>query len=234
MRLPKGLRPRSGYVLLAMLVASACSDGGDGSESTALPQVTPTLASSTAPPSDTAVPTVAQTSTPEATVARGSATLPPDAHASPIPEIDRALRGLDAPDDDGEPFSTDTIARAVVSAGYSFFVSKDRPVVCPGASVEETAFWSSNLRGSDFGPILNLWVYPDADALAAEWEVGPNGAPSPLVGDCELANDFVYVNANAVLAFEVWVSLGEEYGPHGHGESPNDHPAVRAFLELIP
>jgi len=36
------------------------------------------------------------------------------------------------------------------------------------------------------------------------------------------------------MAFDVWLSLGEPMPLESHWESPNDMPAVQAFLELAP
>jgi hypothetical protein len=76
-------------------------------------------------------------------------------------------------------------------------------------------------------------VYPHVDALRADWDAVPGEAPIPRF-DCELPSGFVYWNENLILAFDAWLSAGEELPLAGHHESPTDMPATQAFLNLAP
>ena len=136
----------------------------------------------------------------------------------------------------GAPFSASDVAGVVErdGQGYSFWLIDDRAPICPGSAVPGRPHWSANLAGSDFGPVFVLWVYPDVGALQQDWEVVPGEAPRARFDGCDLAHGFVYWNENLVIAFEVWLSLGEDVPLGGNGESPGDHPAVHAFLELAP
>lgn len=135
----------------------------------------------------------------------------------------------------GSPFSTIDVRVSVEDErGYSFWlVDEERPQLCPESAVPGRAYWSANLGGSDFGPVFVLWVYPDVDALEADWNAEVGESPTPKF-DCELPSGFVYWNENLILAFDVWLSLGEPLPLHDHWESPSDMPAALAFLELAP
>ncbi len=135
---------------------------------------------------------------------------------------------------DGLPFSTADLRQAVETAGYSFSGVETRKPLCPHTSVPELPFWSANLAGSDSGPILVVWVYPNFEALAAEWEAEPGAPPKPLLDGCELPTGFVYWNQNLVLVFETWSSLGVESPVDIEGRLPSDHPAIIAFLSMTP
>jgi hypothetical protein len=157
-------------------------------------------------------------------VATETPTLNPNPTQSPEP-----------PDLEGHPFSTRDVRQAIEKDGngYSFRYVAREPL-CPQTSVPELSVWSGNLAGSDFGPVLVLWLYPSEATLRQEWDVSGEH-PRPLLDGCELPTEFAYWNGNAILAFEIWLGLGEEFSVDEHDESPDDHPAVRAFLnDLTP
>ena len=98
----------------------------------------------------------------------------------------------------------------------------------------EQAFWSVNLTGGDSGPILVLWVYPNSESLKADWQAEPGRGPRPLLPGCGLPSGFAYWNENLVMVFAAWFSLGIESATIPDEQSPGQHPAVQAFLELSP
>ena len=122
-------------------------------------------------------------------------------------------------------------------AGYTFWESREnidrveRPALCPATSVPEFPFWAANWHGSDFGPILVLWVYPTVEAREAEWLVTPDHAVESQLG-CELPTEYAWVNENAVLVFRTWVTAGEEY--LDHVDPPTVFPPVEAFRAMAP
>ena len=98
----------------------------------------------------------------------------------------------------------------------------------------EQAFWSVNLTDGDSGPILVLWVYPNSETLKADWQAEPGQAPQSLLPNCGLPSGFAYWNENLVMVFAAWFSLGIESATSPDEQSPGQHPAVQAFLELSP
>jgi len=132
----------------------------------------------------------------------------------------------------GIPFSTEDVRLMVEGEyGYSFWLVKERAPLCPSSSVVGRPYWSASLAGSDFGPVFVLWVYPDIETLRLDWTAVNGQAPVPIF-DCELPSGFVYWNENLVLAFDVWLGLGQPLPLAGHPENPNDMPAITAFLSL--
>lgn len=194
------------------LVLTACTGTGGGA-----PLLTPTPGARTATPSVTPSPTPTS-----------SSSVIPTADESPTPTPPRASSAR------GVPFSVSDIAAAAETRGYSFWLLEGRAPVCLGASVPGEPHWSANLAGSDFGPVWVLWVYPDAQALAADWLVTPDGSLRSRVDACRLPSGFVYWNRNMVMAFDVWLSLGGDIPLGEHPDSPGDHPALQAFLGLRP
>ena len=134
----------------------------------------------------------------------------------------------------GFPFSTADLRQAIETAGYSFAPLTNIAPICPQTSVPEQAFWSVNLTGGDSGPILVLWVYPNSETLKADWQAEPGQAPQSLLPNCGLPSGFAYWNENLVMVFAAWFSLGIESATIPDEQSPGQHPAVQAFLELSP
>ena len=132
----------------------------------------------------------------------------------------------------GFPFSTADLRQAIETAGYSFAPLTNIAPICPQTSVPEQAFWSVNLTDGDSGPILVLWVYPNSETLKADWQAEPGHAPQSLLPNCGLPSGFAYWNENLVMVFVAWFSLGIESATSPDGQSPGQHPAVQAFLEL--
>ena len=216
---------------LAGLLAAGClGDDDDGVPvlltRTATPEAT---AAATATPVATATPTATPTvaTTPTATPTPRPTRVP--APTATPGAIDASARDLE-----GAPFSTVDVRAAVQSAGYTSGLWEGRSPLCPGASVEEFPFWAANPAGSDFGPVFVLWVYPDIEALRADWTVEIGEAPTLLIEGCELPTGFVYWNNNVIMAFEVWAGLGEEFSVGEQEQSPGEHPVVEAFLSLTP
>ena len=134
----------------------------------------------------------------------------------------------------GFPFSTADLRQAIETAGYSFAPRTNIAPICPQTSVPEQAFWSVNLTDGDSGPILVLWVYPNSETLKADWQAEPGHAPQSLLPNCGLPSGFAYWNENLVMVFAAWFSLGIESATIPDEQSPGQHPAVQAFLELSP
>ena len=134
----------------------------------------------------------------------------------------------------GFPFSTADLRQAIETAGYSFAPLTNIAPICPQTSVPEQAFWSVNLTDGDSGPILVLWVYPNSETLKADWQAEPGQAPQSLLPNCGLPSGFAYWNENLVMVFAAWFSLGIESATSPDEQSPGQHPAVQAFLELSP
>ena len=218
------MRPALLALALVGLLALACTGGDDGvpvlltrtptpeATATGTPTATPTAATT-----PTATPTPRPTRVPAATAT-------PTPRATPAP----------SPDDlAGEPFSTHDVRLAVEGANYSFWRTEVTPF-CPETAVEGQAFWSANLLGSDFGPVYVLWIYPDAEALQADWLVMPGERPELLVEGCELPFGFVWWNENAVMAFQTFLGPEGQSGLGSTESGPGEWPAVPAFLELTP
>ena len=134
----------------------------------------------------------------------------------------------------GFPFSTADLRQAIETAGYSFAPLTNIAPICPHTSVPEQAFWSVNLTDGDSGPILVLWVYPNSETLKADWQAEPGHAPQSPLPNCGLPSGFAYWNENLVMVFAAWFSLGIESATSPDEQSPGQHPAVQAFLELSP
>ncbi len=134
----------------------------------------------------------------------------------------------------GFPFSTADLRQAIETAGYSFAPLTNIAPICPQTSVPEQAFWSVNLTDGDSGPILVLWVYPNSETLKADWQAEPGQAPQSLLSNCGLPSGFAYWNENSIMVFAAWFSLGIESATSPDEQSPGQHPAVQAFLELSP
>ncbi len=134
----------------------------------------------------------------------------------------------------GFPFSTADLRQAIETAGSSFAPLTNIAPICPQTSVPEQAFWSVNLTDGDSGPILVLWVYPNSETLKADWQAEPGQAPQSLLPNCGLPSGFAYWNENLVMVFAAWFSLGIESATGPDEQSPGQHPAVQAFLELSP
>jgi hypothetical protein len=232
---------RSFLLFTAVLVlAAACNgDSGDAvptsviSTLTRTPTPNPTIVTATDTPAPTATSTSSATDTPTATpspppptstaTATPAGTATPQATASPSGDST-------AGDVEGFPFSTADIRATVEARGFSFLLLTDRGALCGGATVEVHSFWSANLAGSDSGPALAVWVYPDRDALEADWSVATGSAPEPRFG-CELPTGFVYWNENLVMALDTWLAAGSEVAIGN--ESPSQHPAIEGFLSLL-
>ena len=212
---------------LVGLLALACL-GGDDNEVDLTPLLTPTAtATATATPSPTA--TAAATPAAVATAtARATVTPVPAPTAPPRPVPTPAPADLA-----GSPFSTHDVRLAIEGANYSFWPADVEPF-CLEAAVPGLPFWSANLAGSDFGPVYVLWVYPDLEALRADWQVTPGERPELLVEGCELPYGFVWWHENLVMAFQVFLGPDGESGIEGSATGPADFPAVPAFLELAP
>ena len=134
----------------------------------------------------------------------------------------------------GFPFSTADLRQAIETAGYSFAPLTNIAPICPQTSVPEQAFWSVNLTDGDSGPILALWVYPNFETLKADWQAEPGHAPQSLLPNCGLPSGFAYWSENLVMVFAAWFSRGIESATSPDEQSPGQHPAVQAFLELSP
>ncbi len=202
-------------VLLAIgtLGALACSGGDDDAAAGA--QATPA--------------TPAPTSTLEIAPTQAPAVLeiaPTQAPSVGPTDTSRDLTGL--------PFSTADLRQAIETAGSSFAPLTNIAPICPQTSVPEQAFWSVNLTDGDSGPILVLWVYPNSETLKADWRAEPGQAPQSLLSNCGLPSGFAYWNENLVMVFAAWFSLGIESATGPDEQSPGQHPAVQAFLELSP
>ena len=211
------------FAALLLALAAACSD----SDPVTAPHPSATAASATA-----AFPTAVAAGS--ATGARSPTAVTPTERLGPVPTAPGRPQQRDG-DLDGSPFSTIDVRVAVEDQrGYSFWlVDDERPQLCPASAVPGRAYWSANFQGSDFGPVFVLWVYPNADALEADWSVEVGEAPTPTF-DCELPSGFVYWNENLILTFDVWLSLGEPLPLHGHWENPSDMLAALTFLKLTP
>lgn len=197
------------------LLLAACNGEGDS----AAVRIEPTAAAAT------------PASSPTATATAVSPRLAPSPTQKPAPaDAGAAVAG----DLVGLPFSTADVRAAIEQAGFVFLPVEPREALCPGSAVPGRPYWTAFSGGTDFGPVFVLWVYPDAEALREDWEAVPGEAPRPRMEDCELPTGFVYWNDNLVLTFAAWLSLGQEFPLESHDESPGDHPAVRAFLELAP
>lgn len=216
-------------VLAAVGVLAGCNGDDNPPPARVEAAITATAAStSTARP--TLSPAPPPTATPSPAPAAETSTPEP-----PMPTPILAPMSTPAPGEPvGFPLSTNDVRVAVEEAGVTFWLRERSETLCPGTSVEGRAYWSANRAGTDFGPIFTLWVYPNAGALGEDWEAKPGEAPVSRVEDCEPPGGFVYWTNNVVLAFTSWLSAGEELPLEGHYESPGDHPAVRAFLELSP
>lgn len=223
----------AGFTLVGLL-ALACLGGDDDVDLTLLLTATPTPT-----PTTVASPTVTATPTPTPTPA-AIATAGPTATAAatPVP----APTPTPSPDDlTGLPFSTHDVRLAVEGAGYTFWTA-DREgfrdllpdPFCRETAVPGLSFWSANKQGSDFGPVYVLWVYPDIEALRADWDATHGERPELLVEGCELPYGFVWWNANAVMAFQAFLGPGGLGGLGSSVDGPADFPAVPAFLGLGP
>ena len=206
-------------VLLAIVTlgALACSGGDDDAAAGA--QATP------ATPAPTSTLEIAPTQA------------PPVLEIAPTqaPSVRRTNTDSDTSRDlTGFPFSTADLRQACVieTAGYSFAPLTNIAPICPQTSVPEQAFWSVNLTDGDSGPILVLWVYPNSETLKADWQAEPGQAPQSLLPNCGLPSGFAYWNENLVMVFAAWFSLGIESATSPDEQSPGQHPAVQAFLEL--
>ena len=191
-------------VLLAIGTLGALACSGGDDDAAAGAQATPA--------------TPAPTNTPEIAPTQAPSVGPTD--------TSRDLTGL--------PFSTADLRQAIETAGYSFAPLTNIAPICPQTSVPEQAFWSVNLTGGDSGPILVLWVYPNSEMLKADWQAEPGQAPQSLLPNCGLPSGFAYWNENLVMVFAAWFSLGIESATIPDEQSPGQHPAVQAFLELSP
>ncbi len=226
---------RSFLLFTAVLVLAAACNGGSGdavptsviSPSTTTPTPNPTIVTATDTPAPTG--TATPTATPSPPPPTSTATATPAGTATPQPTTPPSGDPT-AGDVEGFPFSTVDIRAAVEARGFSFLLLTDRGALCAGAAVEVHSFWSANLAGSDSGPALAVWVYPDRDALEADWSVAPGSAPEPRFG-CDLPTGFVYWNENLVMALDTWLAAGSEV-PIGN-ESPSQHPSVEGFLSLL-
>ncbi len=191
-------------VLLAIGTLGALACSGGDDDAAAGAQATPA--------------TPAPTSTPE--------TAPTQAPSVGPTDTSRDLTGF--------PFSTADLRQAIETAGYSFAPLTNIAPICPQTSVPEQAFWSVNLTDGDSGPILVLWVYPNSETLKADWQAEPGQAPQSLLSKCGLPSGFAYWNENSIMVFAAWFSLGIESATGPDEQSPGQHPAVQAFLELSP
>ena len=191
-------------VLLAIGTLGALACSGGDDDAAAGAQATPA--------------TPAPTSTPE--------TAPTQAPSVGPTDTSRDLTGF--------PFSTADLRQAIETAGYSFAPLTNIAPICPQTSVPEQAFWSVNLTDGDSGPILVLWVYPNSETLKADWQAEPGQAPQSLLSKCGLPSGFAYWNENSIIVFAAWFSLGIESATGPDEQSPGQHPAVQAFLELSP
>ena len=202
-------------VLLAIVTlgALACSGGDDDAAAGA--QATPPT------PAPTSTLEIAPTQTPSVLEIA-----PTQAPAVGPTDTSRDLTGF--------PFSTADLRQAIETTGYSFAPLTNIAPICPQTSVPEQAFWSVNLTDGDSGPILVLWVYPNSETLKADWQAEPGHAPRSLLPNCGLPSGFAYWNENLVMVFAAWFSIGIESATSPDEQSPGQHPAVQAFLELSP
>ena len=191
-------------VLLAIGTLGALACSGGDDDAAAGAQATPA--------------TPAPTNTPEIAPTQAPSVGPTD--------TSRDLTGL--------PFSTADLRQAIETAGYSFAPLTNIAPICPQTSVPEQAFWSVNLTDGDSGPILVLWVYPNSETLKADWQAEPGQAPQSLLPNCGPPSGFAYWNENLIMLFVAWFSLGIESATSPDEQSPGQHPAVQAFLELSP
>ncbi|MCK9485630.1 MAG: hypothetical protein M0R73_02850 [Dehalococcoidia bacterium] len=217
---------------LMVAIAVACTSEGSprvvmdgGGEFTAT--ATPT-SEGTSSPTGSVTPSPAATSEGTSTPAPpGTPTGTPSATGTATPT---AAAG-DHPADDlpGMPHSTSDVGRAMAAAGVGFAtLAGDAEPLCPQTNVPEYPFYAADTDGADFGPVFVLWVYPDTEAMAEDWDPGSDGL-QPRTG-CDLPSGFVYWNANTVLAFSRWAGDVEPGGPSG--QTVRGHPAVEAYLGL--
>ena len=230
-------RALTAATVLAGLLALACFGGGDDDEFdlTQLLTPTPTPSVATATPS----PSVA-TATPSPTATATSAPTAPATRSPPVPTATPTATAAPPPaappaggDVEGAPFSTADARAAIEGAGVTFIPLENRAAICSSAATVGQHYWTARPR-TDFGPAFVLWVYPDVEALQADWAVEPGEPPQPLVAGCELPTGFVYWNGNLILTFAFWLSVGAEIPFEDHPESLSDHATVQAFLELTP
>ena len=104
--------------------------------------------------------------------------------------------------------------------------------LCPDTAIAELPVWTAHDGGTDFGPVFVLWVYPDEETLALDWSTGPDGVEPKT--SCNLPTGYVYWNANTILAFRTWFSVGEDVGPYDAERDPREQGAVDAFLAMTP
>ena len=206
------------------LLALACTGGDDDGvpvllTRTPTPTVTP-AASPTATPTPTATPMVAATPT-----------TTPTPRPTPVPA---ATAPPTAGDIAGVPFSTADVRAAIEAEGFPLFALDDRAPLCATTSVPGQALWSGDISNGDGGRVFVLWVYPDAEAVGADWRAEPGERPELQVPGCELPSGFVFWNENLVLAYETSQALGEDTGVRPFEDGPANHHAIRAFLELTP
>jgi hypothetical protein len=212
-----------------ILLASSCSSSGGGitiAPAARTPSATATSGASTTP-APTRVPTSAASATPTPTPAPTLAAptgTPGGAGATGTPQPQ-------AGDLRGTPFSTADVRAAVNAAGRVFFVDTDRKPLCPNTTVREVTFWAASAGGTDYGPNWALWVYPDADALAADWDVS-SGKVRPRT-PCDLPTGWTYWNSNLVLTFVTWSGVGGDV-PFDPLRSPGDDAVPAAFLAMSP
>ena len=184
----------------------------------------------------TTTPSVA-TATPSPTATATSAPTAPSTRPPPVPTATPTAPPPAAPpaggDVEGAPFSTADARAAIEGAGVTFIPLENRTAICSSAVAAGQHYWTARPR-TDFGPAFVLWVYPDVEALQADWAVEPREPPVPLFAGCELPTGFVYWNGNLILTFAFWLSVGAEIPFEDRPESPSDHPTVQAFFELTP
>ena len=213
---------RAVLLALAGLLVLACFGGGDDDGPVLLTRTpTPAATATASPATATTTATATATSTP---------TVTPAARPTPVPAPTVPPAAGDVA---GFPFSTPDVRAAIEGAGVTFIALEDRAAICPGASVASQIYWTAG-AATDFGAAFAFWVYPNTEAVEADWEVAPGERPRSLIPGCEAGQGFVYWNENLVLAFAFRLSAGQELPLEGHRASPGDHPAVAAFLQLTP
>ena len=157
---------RAVFVAFSLVLAVACSSGGDGGRSTA--DAAP--ATATAPPESSTDP-AEDTSTSDPTVDNTFA-VPP---AGPAYSADLDPGGLGLPQPPGEPFDLLDLVGALIDAGFT--VRAQQGSLAPPGCGE---WWESTflrverdaLEMTDF----STWTYPDRATLETHWMVDASGS----------------------------------------------------------
>ena len=122
---------------------------------------------------------------------------------------------------------------AITAAGIHFIEAEGGADICPATSIPAQVYWVAG-DATDFGPAFALWVYPNEDALAEDWDVVPGERPESRLDGCDAGSGFVYWNANLIWAFAYWGSAGHMLSLSEHHELPNEEGAGRAGYRRLP